>query len=1176
MKQFTTCANVANRFFKVLQGYTKGIRFVAVLTVLLTMGFGQAWGETWEKVTSAPSDWSGDYLIVYEDGKVAFDGSRTTLDAASNTFSVTISDGKITTASTTGDTKYFTIAKSGSNYTIKSASGKYIGNNSNSNALTSSTTILNNTISLNNGEINIVSSGGAYLRYNATSSISNGSQTGLRFRYYKSSSYTGQKAIQLYKKKSAAYTFHYGEKDKSYQKIDFKQVVGTTNEWQITDFVFPDVNTNQACYVGYNGYWYNSNLGASNSKSADLYFWNMPLAKLQNDNACSNVNYLGWDRNSQNGHKVIGTLRIYDNDYRDNLAIAFVPNGYGLCYGKDGEAWSNIAFNGNDDVVTTNVITLTKEMIDGTYKYYVGLLTSDGGYSYCGNSSTLVMNTIGSYYNISWHDNLGQYSSGQAGVFRIWTNSCNGNNTPNFVCHFVPYYRVSYDLNGGNGTALPSQWYSCESGTQTITLPTKPTRDGYRFKGWGTLSVDATTYSFNPTSNVTLKAQWEKVYTVSFDLQGHGTAIDQQTVVAGGKATRPADPSATGYTFGGWYKESACTNVFDFNTAINANTTIYAKWTAKKYTYTLYPNTPAGATVIFKDKAGSSVDKIQITQTYGEAAQSFANFYSEISCEGYRFEGWYSATSGGSKWTQTQSNPADNGVFNFYARWTKVHTITWKVNSTTHSTTTVDNGDSLVLPSPNPTAPSSCSDKVFMGWTESATVNNDGTGITYITTSTKPDGDKTYHAVFATKTTKESTTIIEKTKTETFENQSASTTYNSTQNYTEANSNAGIAWKIYYGTVSESDVITGSKSAQMRWYDSAPTNLPYIESQTKVSKLKSISYNVITSDTDYKYSVSYSTNGTSWTAIATNQSASTTKQTKTHTINANGVDAYIKIAITSSSSVSDKAKFRVDDVKFTYLESTTTTTTTYTDYVTSCIPTYTITWMNDDGTILKIDNVLENEEPKYTGDTPTKAANAQYTYTFNGWTPEIVAATTDATYTATYTATTNTYTITWKDWDGTLLETDNNVPFGTTPTYNGATPTLPEDNTYKYTFAGWDPEVKNVDGDQVYTAKYTQEKHQITVTWMVNGEEYTLGDPSTTVSAGEQVAKLPTEPTPDEENNIYCGQVFVGWTDNPIEGEPITDAPALLFKTSGTSPVIYKEGDKTTIIFYAVFADYEE
>ena len=45
MKQSTTFACVANKFSKVLQGYTKGIRFVAVLTMLLTMGIGQAWAD---------------------------------------------------------------------------------------------------------------------------------------------------------------------------------------------------------------------------------------------------------------------------------------------------------------------------------------------------------------------------------------------------------------------------------------------------------------------------------------------------------------------------------------------------------------------------------------------------------------------------------------------------------------------------------------------------------------------------------------------------------------------------------------------------------------------------------------------------------------------------------------------------------------------------------------------------------------------------------------------------------------------------------------------------------------------------------------------------------------------------------------------------------------------------
>ncbi len=146
-----------------------------------------------EKVTSAPSDWSGSYLIVYEAGKVAFNGALTTFDAVSNTVGITINNGTITVTTTLKDAM-FTIAKSGSSYTIKSASGYYIGNTADSNKLNSSTsTKYTNTITLNSdGSVQIVGSGKSVLRYNSASDQ-------LRFRYYKSSTYTAQKAIHLYK-----------------------------------------------------------------------------------------------------------------------------------------------------------------------------------------------------------------------------------------------------------------------------------------------------------------------------------------------------------------------------------------------------------------------------------------------------------------------------------------------------------------------------------------------------------------------------------------------------------------------------------------------------------------------------------------------------------------------------------------------------------------------------------------------------------------------------------------------------------------------------------------------------------------------------------------------------------------------------------------------------------------
>lgn len=143
---------------------------------------------TYNKVSSGTIT-DGQYLIVYEDGSVAFDGSLTTLDAANNTIDVTVSEGVIT-----GDHESSEFTIGATDGTIQSASGKYIGNGSNSNGLTSSDSELTNTLSIDgSGNFVVESSGGAFLRYNNASNQA-------RFRYFKSSTYTAQQAIQLYKK----------------------------------------------------------------------------------------------------------------------------------------------------------------------------------------------------------------------------------------------------------------------------------------------------------------------------------------------------------------------------------------------------------------------------------------------------------------------------------------------------------------------------------------------------------------------------------------------------------------------------------------------------------------------------------------------------------------------------------------------------------------------------------------------------------------------------------------------------------------------------------------------------------------------------------------------------------------------------------------------------------------
>lgn len=93
---------------------------------------------------------------------------------------------------------------------------------------------------------------------------------------------------------------------------------------------------------------------------------------------------------------------------------------------------------------------------------------------------------------------------------------------------------------------------------------------------------------------------------------------------------------------------------------------------------------------------------------------------------------------------------------------------------------------------------------------------------------------------------------------------------------------------------------------------------------------------------------------------------------------------------------------------------------------------------------------------------------------FSGWTPAATAVTSNVTYTATFTATVNTYTVTWLDADGTVLETDMDVEYGTTPTYDGKTPAKAPTAGHSYVFKGWTPEVTVVTGDATYTANFEE------------------------------------------------------------------------------------------------------
>ncbi len=127
---------------------------------------------------------------------------------------------------------------------------------------------------------------------------------------------------------------------------------------------------------------------------------------------------------------------------------------------------------------------------------------------------------------------------------------------------------------------------------------------------------------------------------------------------------------------------------------------------------------------------------------------------------------------------------------------------------------------------------------------------------------------------------------------------------------------------------------------------------------------------------------------------------------------------------------------------------------------------YTVTFVNYDGTILSVQEIEKGKSATAPAN-PTRPTTAKHTYTFSGWDTAFTNVTSDITVTATYTQTVNKYTVTFLDWDGSVIASQK-VEYGT------AAPVPPIEPTREgYTFTGWDKDFSNITGDLTVTAQYT-------------------------------------------------------------------------------------------------------
>ena len=123
--------------------------------------------------------------------------------------------------------------------------------------------------------------------------------------------------------------------------------------------------------------------------------------------------------------------------------------------------------------------------------------------------------------------------------------------------------------------------------------------------------------------------------TVSFDSDG-GSEVEAQSVLDGEKATRPADPTKTGYTFTGWFKGTE-SSAFDFDSAITNDVSLKARWTTNTYTVTFVTGegasdpTPATATVTYGHKL------LDLESVPSKTGLTFGGYYTETLAEGTKF-----------------------------------------------------------------------------------------------------------------------------------------------------------------------------------------------------------------------------------------------------------------------------------------------------------------------------------------------------------------------------------------------------------------------------------------------------------------------------------------------------------------------------------------------------------
>ncbi|BDR52165.1 hypothetical protein KIM372_00720 [Bombiscardovia nodaiensis] len=279
----------------------------------------------------------------------------------------------------------------------------------------------------------------------------------------------------------------------------------------------------------------------------------------------------------------------------------------------------------------------------------------------------------------------GWYTAAAGGTRWNFTTDTISNNITLYA-HWTTY-TVSFDPQ--NGQTIPDQ---LAAPGETVNPPSNPTKSDSRFEGWYTSINGGDRWNFTTdtiSNNITLYAHWTDKYTVTFKSQG--SVIGSQRVFSGQAATQPTDPSVTGWIFQGWYTSESGGYQWNFSSTVTSDITLYARWFVR-YPVTFDPNggTLTSPSLVYVG-AGYTVSKPS------DPVKDHA-----------RFDGWYTAATGGTAWNFIS---VISGPVTIYAHWT-TYTVTFDPQNGHGVTMVTVKPDTPVREPTPPTSPG----KAFAGW----------------------------------------------------------------------------------------------------------------------------------------------------------------------------------------------------------------------------------------------------------------------------------------------------------------------------------------------------------------------------------------------------------------------------------------------------------------------------